>query len=453
MTEPQLPLRQATTRDFLAVVFRQLWVIVAVFLIASLSVVVVSLRSPTNYESQSLVRVARGQKQSVLQSNLQVFPWEEEIATELETVKSLPVVQRAQKILDQWHGEGRLNDKFRVSPSGVGAGLVGESNVIIISYNSRDAESCQPVTNAVTQAYMDYRRDSATVPFVNEFFQREISSVDSAMAAVMQRRQSFVSETGAVDPEEEQHALFNLVQNAEAEQAQVREDIRQAESNLAQGRVYLEGAELPDPGFFFQLNLGNQQALSKLKTDLSELQQRRESLGSTQTPNHPELRSVLTSLEEVRSQIREEARASLALLEARRQSLRERERSLSGQIASYRGQLEALPYQQNALSQLDHEMQTLRDRYKELVGKEITARIQQATSPDWTVTLYSPASRPKALRTTDYVRLALAPLLSLVVGLMLAFFLDSLDHSLKTAGDVEEYLGIPVLASLPETRN
>lgn len=453
MNESPLPIRQATTRDFLAVVFRQLWVIVAVFLIASLSVVVVSLRSPTNYESESLVRVARGQKQSVLQSNLQVFPWEEEISTELETVKSLPVVLRAQKILDNWHAEGKLNSKFRLSPSGVGAGLRGESNVIVISYNSRDAEACQPVTNAVTQAYMDYRHDSATVPFVNEFFQREIGSVDSAMAGVMQRRQAFVSETGAVDPEEEQHALFTLIQNMESEQAQVREDIRMTVQSLEQGRVYLTQSELPDPGYFFQLNLGNQQSLSKLKVDLSELEQRRESLASRQTPDHPELKSVLTSLTEIRAQIAEEAAASMDLLESRRQMLQERDRSLASQMANYRMQLGKLPYQQSALNQLDHEMQTLRDRYKELVGKEITARIQQATSPDWTVTLYATAGRPKALRTTDYVRLALAPLLSLVVGLMLAFFLDSLDHSLKTAGDVEEYLGIPVLASLPETRS
>ncbi|MDZ4803804.1 MAG: hypothetical protein SGI90_02925 [Candidatus Eisenbacteria bacterium] len=453
MTDTPLPIRQATTRDFLAVVFRQLWVIVAVFLIASLSVVVVSLRSPTNYESNSLVRVARGQKQSMLQSNLQVFPWEEEISTELETVKSWPVVERAQNILYKWHDEGKLNRKFRLSPSGVGAGLVGESNVIIISYNSRDAESCQPVTNAVTQAYMDYRHASATVPFVNEFFQREIGSVDSAMAAVVSRRQSYVSETGSVDPSEVQHSLYNHLQNMEAEQAQVREDIRLTGQSLSQGRQHLDNQILPDPGFFFQLNLGNQQVLSKLKDDLSELEQKRESLASRQTEDHPELKSVLTSLDEVRSQIRSEARASLDLLESRHQLLREQDRSISGQVASYREQLMRVPSQESALDQLDHEMQTLRERHKELSAKEMTARIQQATSPDWTVTLYAPAGRPKALRTTDYVRLALAPLLSLVVGLMLAFFLDSLDHSLKTAGDVEEYLGIPVLASLPETRS
>jgi uncharacterized protein involved in exopolysaccharide biosynthesis len=453
MADSVAPLRQATTRDFLAVVFRQLWVIVTVFLISSLSVIVVSLRSPTTYESSSRVRVNRGQKQSVLQSNLQVFPWEEEISSELETVKSLPVAQRAQRLLDQWGTEGKLSRQIRMSPSGVAAGVLGESSVIEISYTSRDAETCVPVTNAVTQAYMEFRRESATVPFVKEFFEREIAAVDSAMASVMARRESFVSETGAVDPQEEQHALFSLLQNSEAELADVQQELRVLAQSLAEARRLVAENDVPDPSFFFQLNLGNQLALTRLKTDLVGLTQRREDLSSRQTSDHPELRGVLQALDEVKAQIRNEAVASIDLLDAKRQTLVERAATLRGQAASYRAQLEPLPYQQNALNQLDHEMFTLRDRYKELVGKEITARIQQATTPDWTVTLYAPASRPKALRTTDYVRLALAPLLSLVVGLMLAFFLDSLDHSLKTASDVEEYLGIPVLASLPETKS
>jgi capsular polysaccharide biosynthesis protein len=42
--------------------------------------------------------------------------------------------------------------------------------------------------------------------------------------------------------------------------------------------------------------------------------------------------------------------------------------------------------------------------------------------------------------------------MSLVVGLLLAFFLDSLDHSLRSPIEVEEHLGLPVLAALPESR-
>lgn len=453
MTDTVAPVRQATARDFLAIIFRQLWVIVTVFIIASLSVVIVSLRTPTSYESTSKVLVSRGRKQSALQPNLQVLTWEEELSSEIETVKSLPVAERAQKILDKWFQEGRLNKKLRLSLSGVGSGVVGESNVVQISYSSRDAEACVPVTNAVTQAYMDYRRESNTVPFVNEFFRTEIATVDSAMTELKRQRDAYIQQTGAIDPSEEQRTLYSLLQNTESDLAEVRQRLRLNRENLLQAKEHIRTHPDPDPAFFFSLDLGNQLNLSTLKSKMQDLEQEREKMASRMTADHPEMQGILQSITEVHQQIRDEASSCIALLEARRQADEERERSLVAQAAIYRTQLERIPFQESTLSQFEHEMTTLRDRYKELLGKEIQARIQQATTPDWTVTLFQPASRPIALRTTDYVRLALAPLLSLVVGLMLAFFLDSLDHSLKTASDIEEYLGIPVLASLPETRS
>jgi uncharacterized protein involved in exopolysaccharide biosynthesis len=453
MAEETTGLKQATTRDFLAVVFRQLWVIVTVFMISVVSVLVVSWRSPTTYESSSRVLVKRGQKWSVLQPNLSVLPWEEEVNSEIETVKSFPVAQRSQKILDEWFKQGKLTKPIRVSPSGVNAGVIGESNVIEISYTNRDPQTCVPVTNALTQAYMEFRREAMTVPFVNEFFTREIAAVDSAMREVQARREVYFKTTGTIAPPEERHELFNLLQNLENELASVQQEIRVNNQSLRHAERNIAENDVPNLAYFSSLGLGNGTTLNVLQQRLNELEQQRENLVAKQTPKHPELHGVTLALDEVRKQIRDEAQSTVELMRARAHTLEERERTLTGQAASTRAQLERIPDKEISLSELDHETTTLRDRYKELVGKEIQARISQATSPDLTVTLFAPASRPKALKTTDYVRLALAPILSLVVGLMLAFFLDSLDHSIKTATDVEEYLGIPVLASLPEYRS
>jgi capsular polysaccharide biosynthesis protein len=68
------------------------------------------------------------------------------------------------------------------------------------------------------------------------------------------------------------------------------------------------------------------------------------------------------------------------------------------------------------------------------------------------VTLITPARRPIARKTTDYVRMALAPIFSVVVGLGLIFFIESLDHSIKSPADAEESIGLPVLAALWEVK-
>jgi capsular polysaccharide biosynthesis protein len=41
-------------------------------------------------------------------------------------------------------------------------------------------------------------------------------------------------------------------------------------------------------------------------------------------------------------------------------------------------------------------------------------------------------------------------MLSIIIGLGLAFFLESMDHSVKSRAEAEEYLDAPVLATISE---
>ena len=59
---------------------------------------------------------------------------------------------------------------------------------------------------------------------------------------------------------------------------------------------------------------------------------------------------------------------------------------------------------------------------------------------------------PYRKTTRDYVRIALAPIFSLIVGLGLAFFMDSLDTTVKNPRDVESSFDLPVLATLNDQR-
>jgi len=68
------------------------------------------------------------------------------------------------------------------------------------------------------------------------------------------------------------------------------------------------------------------------------------------------------------------------------------------------------------------------------------------------VVVLSPASVATATNPLDMVRLGLAPAFSLLVGIAIAFFIDGLDLTVRTANQAEEYLDLPVLASMGERR-
>jgi len=71
---------------------------------------------------------------------------------------------------------------------------------------------------------------------------------------------------------------------------------------------------------------------------------------------------------------------------------------------------------------------------------------------DVNVVVLAPASVATATNPLDMVRLGLAPAFSLLVGIAIAFFIDGLDLTVRTANQAEEYLDLPVLASMGERR-
>ena len=71
---------------------------------------------------------------------------------------------------------------------------------------------------------------------------------------------------------------------------------------------------------------------------------------------------------------------------------------------------------------------------------------------DYSVKILSPALIAEQGGRGDLVKLFLAPILALMVGIGLAFYMENLDHSISNREDVERHVNIPVLASFPETR-
>jgi len=159
-------------RDFLAVLFRRRWIIGSIFAVTTLTVVAINLSQPLFYESTGKVILKRGMRDNLMQGGLRTMSWEEELASEVETVESGAVVAEAQTMLDERRkAEGK--PAIQIALDRVEASVQGESNVIAMSYQDRNPEIALEVTDALMQAYMAYRRNEYTLQFPKEFFDVE----------------------------------------------------------------------------------------------------------------------------------------------------------------------------------------------------------------------------------------------------------------------------------------
>ena len=139
--------------------------------------------------------------------------------------------------------------------------------------------------------------------------------------------------------------------------------------------------------------------------------------------------------------------------EAELKALRAKKDTQSIHLANYQKKLEKFNRLEVEFNRLQQEVEVDRQNYRLYLTKFEESRISNAmdTGKIANVSLIEPAqSPPKPVSPRIFLNLVLATFLGGVGAFGLAFFSDYLDDSLEKNEDVEEHLGLPVLASIPQ---
>lgn len=452
MFEEETPRRETSIRDFLRVVFRHKWVLVILFVVSTVVVAAINVRSPVLYESEARVLVRRGQLENMVDARYRYLTWQEEVLSELETVKSYTVLARAREILKSKLEEKGLDRKAMIARGYVQVDVVKESNVLAISYLHRDPVYVVLVADAVTEAYMEYRETTYDVGKLEDFFSEEIESVQRQMDELRVARGELVTSENLSFSGEEKSNLHSKVETTEARLEEVRRQIDAKTLILQAERRALEDGfmtRIPrDP----RSSYGDLNTVLQHKLNLAKLKSDRDAMAEQFTEKYPPLISLNSQIATLEQEIRNEIESKIELDELDLEVLKGEESSLMATLTEAEQKLRTLAEKEGSYEQMALDLESLEGRYKDLRDTQVKTKMSQATSPAWRVTLITPARKPVARKTKDYVRMALAPIFSLVVGLGLVFFMESLDHSIKSSADAEESTGLPVLATLWEMK-
>jgi succinoglycan biosynthesis transport protein ExoP len=447
---PNTPLtgEKSTARDFFTILFRRRAVIVTLFTVTLLTVLVVALTTPMEFESSGRVLYKRGEQTSMLQPNRQLMnDWEQEMGSEIELVRSQAVVTAASKLLSGETAPGRAT--VQIDPKRLQVEVMGKSNVILIGYRHGDAAVAQRVCDAVLRSYVAYRQDVLTMSYPQRFFSAEVKAVEARMDTLNEERRRFSNAGRGADIVDEQRTLLTTRAVLTEQRSVVQADLAAARADVRAAR---ELQRNPDIDLPVQLSSTSADPLSEIKRHIIEQESRLAQLRERYRDDSPEMLDAQGTLRTLRGMLTREVSARLELMESREQVLSTRLASIDQQVVEVERQLALLPDRESRLAVIDHEIDLLRARHKDMVEKSDLARVNQNTIPRAVVLLLEPAGPATPTVTRDYVRLALAPGFSLLIGLGLAFFIDGLDITIHTARHAEEALELPVLATLTERR-
>jgi polysaccharide chain length determinant protein (PEP-CTERM system associated) len=135
---------------------------------------------------------------------------------------------------------------------------------------------------------------------------------------------------------------------------------------------------------------------------------------------------------------------------------KEEVRKLKEQIALYQRRVEDTPKREQELVVLTRDYDLLRSNYQSLLDKKIQAQMaenleRKQQSEQFKV--LDPARIPEKPFKPDRNKILLmGAVIGLMSGLGLTWFRESLDRSFHTVQDVEVYLGIPVIATIPSLK-
>lgn len=441
--------RQATLREFLSVLFRRRALVVGLFVVTTITVVVLTLTAPIRYTSSGRVLVYRGERQSALNTLRNFYgEWESELGSEVARARSQAVLDRTREVLRQREAAGGPKlPKF--DPTAVDVEVMGRSDVLGIAYTDADPDVAHAMCDAVITAYLDVRQTSGLAR-PEGFFEVELRSLDAEIERRMKEKELLSSSSGLTNALEQSRATAGQLAMLEQKRSETAADLAEAR------QAYVSMVELqksPDASVSsVDQPLGKETALDALKNRIVEQQTRIAQLRERYRDESPEVQNAVATLATLQALLRKEIQSSLDIQRSRISLQQSRIETLDRDIAELRRRLSDMPRSQRRLEDLEAELKTLRMRYDDYAKARDLARINSNTSQELNVVLLNPAGPGLASNARDWVRLALAPAFSLVVGIGLAFFIDGLDLTVRTAAQAEEYLEVPVLASLSERR-
>jgi succinoglycan biosynthesis transport protein ExoP len=439
--------QRGTAREFFAVVFRRRWIIIGLFAATLATVLIVSLGTPRHYVSSGQVLVRRGEQQSAMNPVRQVAnEWEIELGNEIQTAKSWPVLQRAQKFLDE---ERRGQPALTLDEHQVGVEVTGKSNVLVINYSDRDPQVAERGCDALLRAYIDYRQ-SAQLTYPRRFFDREIKQAAAELQRWTELRREFANQTGMVDLPGQRQSLIFVRGGLEGNRTAAAGDLVEASS---QYRIMGELKEDPD---IDQPNLLQPTAfdatIGLVQQKVVEQQGRIARLLELYRSDSPEVVNAQVTLDTLRGMLQREAQARYVIARSRVQVARAKLDAIDREIGAVDAKLGQMPDLEARVVEMDNQITTWKLRHSDLARSSDQARVNENTVPLISVFMLNPASPARQENTQDYVRLGLAPAFSLVVGIGLAFFVDGLDLTIRTSPQAEEEVRLPILAAIRERK-
>lgn len=398
------------------------------------------------YQATSAIKFEQSTSLTGLLVEVLSFSPADTIETQAAIVRSFPVMEQVAKRLGELPPEAVKEDKPYTAAvdrlaAKVRTSRVANTNILEITTFSPDPRKAKDLANTVAEVYRDVqgRARNSRIIEARQFIEQQLKELEGRVKKAEEAMWAFREANRVIAPGAESSVLLSLFTQIRGEIEKTRQ--QRTELELAAGRLSRANGPAAREAERVYVDTTNP-AMVRLQATLADLLLERNNLALEVTDSHPRLQAINDRIREVRGEMLRELQAQIALL-------RNREEILSRQIGELFQRNREVPTIELSLQRLQRESKVNDDLLALMKTRHQEALIKEAEKIE-EVSIIRPAVEPSAPVGGETFNTVLVGLLiGLILGLVLAFVQETLDTSIGTIEDVEDYLGVPVLGVIP----
>ncbi len=462
--------RETTLRDYLDLFLARWWLLAAAVAAGLVTALAVSMLTPRVYRGTATVVVDRtGLWSGQLAENgpfglLGGQGGADTVETLTEIVKSRAV---AEKAIDRLGDPPAQRDAaLRDLQAGLQVQRVRNADIIRIQAEGSTPAAAAVAANAVAEAFigwnLDARRAQATAGRV--FIEGQLENVGRELRASEDALAQYEARGGQVALSEQTKLAITKLADFEAQRRAASVEAQAVEASLSGARSALNQQAPTVPASF---QVADDPVASHLRQQLASLEVDLAGLKEQFTDRSPQVIATKAQIEEVKARLRQltaqrtasqtvtlnplqqDLAAQIIKLQVEREALRARESALGATVRRYTLDTRRFPATEISLARLTRDVKVAEGTYLLLSQKLQEARIAEASIVGdlRIVDRAVPSGVPVRPRTG--MNTLFGALLGLMLGVAGVFVLEALDTTFKTPQEAGEYLGLPVLATVP----
>lgn len=341
------------------------------------------------------------------------------------------------------------------------------TNIIEINSENNNPELAAEIANTIAAVFVD---ESLTInrsraSEAKKFIEEQLKEKEKELTIEEEEKLQYKKQENILFLDEETKINITQLANFQAQAAEVDTQIVENRAQLIEAHKQLEKQS---ETYVSSETITTNPVVQELQSQLVSLEIQLPALLEKYTKGSPQITEVEIKIKETKNKISEKVAeivgakvttrnpiyqsllAQIVTLETNTISLDTKKEAIAKTIIKYEGRLEKLPDKELHLARLERAVKVSENIYLLLLEKYQEARINEVMELG-DIRIIDKALAPDApIKPKKKLNLAIGGVLGVMLGVMLVFFMEYLDNTIKTADDIERHLGLPVLGLIPK---